>query len=122
MGNFEKVAVLIFLAKKGEICYAIEFVYLGGIILNLKLMLAGLAARYRDKPAIICEEQKLSYSDLDEASNRVANALISMGINKGDRIVLLLNNSPEYVVTYFGIVKIGAIAVPLDPKYKIDEL
>ena len=90
--------------------------------MNLKLMLARLAARYGDKAAIVCEEQKLSYSDLDEASNRVANALINMGITKGDRIVLLLNNSPEYVVTYFGIVKIGAIAVPLDPKYKVDEL
>ena len=90
--------------------------------MNLKGLLARLAARYGDKAAIVCEEQKLSYSDLDEASNRVANALIGMGINKGDRIVLLLNNSPEYIATYFGIVKIGAIAVPLDPKYKVDEL
>lgn len=90
--------------------------------MNLKLMLARLAARYGDKTAIVCEEQRLSYSDLDKASNKVANALIEMGVNKGDRIVLLLNNSPEYVVTYFGIVKIGAIAVPLDPKYKVDEL
>lgn len=90
--------------------------------MNLKLMLARLAARYGDKTAIVFEEQRLSYSDLDEASNKVANALLKMGINKGDRIVLLLNNSPEYVVTYFGIVKIGAIAVPLDTKYKVDEL
>ena len=90
--------------------------------MNLKGMLAGLAARYGDKAAVVCEEQTLSYSGLDEASNRVANALIGMGINKGDRIVLLLNNSPEYIVTYFGIVKIGAIAVPIDPKYKVDEL
>lgn len=85
-------------------------------------MLARLAARYGDKTAIVFEEQRLSYSHLDEASNKMANALIKMGITKGDRIILLLDNSPEYVVTYFGIVKVGAIAVPLDPKYKLDEL
>ena len=90
--------------------------------MNLKLMLAGLATRYGDKTAIVFEGQKLSYSGLDEASNKVANTLIKLGINRGDRIALLLNNSSEYIVTYFGIVKIGAAAVPLDPKYKITEL
>ncbi len=90
--------------------------------MNLKLMLDKLVAQYGNKTAIVCEDQRLSYADLDKASNKVANAFVKMGINKGDRIALLLNNSPEFVVTYFGIVKIGAIAVPLDPKYKVDEL
>ena len=90
--------------------------------MNLKDMLTKLVARYGGKTALVCEDQELSYTELDEASNRVANALLKLGINRGDRIALLLNNSPEFVVAYFGIVKIGAIAVPLDTKYKLDEL
>ncbi len=90
--------------------------------MNLKLMLEGAARRYGGKTAIVLGEHRLSYTELDEASNRVANALIKMGVSKGDRVAMLLLNSPEFAVTYLGIVKIGAIAVPLDVKYKVDEL
>lgn len=90
--------------------------------MNLKLMLEETVGRYGGKTAIVSGDRRLSYTDLDEASNKVANALIRMGVNKGDRVAMLLSNSPEFVITYFGIVKTGAIAVPLDTKYKIDEL
>ncbi len=78
--------------------------------------------QYGGKTAIVLGDRRLSYADLDEASNKVANALIKMGVNKGDRVAMLLSNSPEFVITYFGIIKTGAIAVPLDIKYKVDEL
>ncbi|MFC2034822.1 class I adenylate-forming enzyme family protein [Chloroflexota bacterium] len=90
--------------------------------MNLKLMLEEVVGKYNGKVAIISDERRLSYTDLDEASNRVANALIQMGVDKGDRVAMLLSNSPEFVITYFGIIKTGAIAVPLDAKYKVDEL
>ncbi|MFC2072541.1 class I adenylate-forming enzyme family protein [Chloroflexota bacterium] len=90
--------------------------------LSLKLMLEEAAGRYKEKTAIVFGDRRLSYTDLDEASNKVANALIKMGVNKGDRIAMLLSNSPEFVITYFGIVKTGAIAVPLDTQYKVYEL
>jgi long-chain acyl-CoA synthetase len=90
--------------------------------MNLKRMLEGVAGRYGRKTAIISDDRRLSYTDLDETSNKVANALIKMGVKKGDRIAILLSNSPEFIITYFGIVKMGAIAVPLDPKYKVGEL
>ena len=89
--------------------------------MSLKLMLEA-AGQYGGKTAIVSGDYRLSYSDLEQASNKVANALIEMGVNKGDRIAMLLSNSPEFVITYFGIVKTGAIAVPLDTKYHIDEL
>lgn len=85
-------------------------------------MLEGVAARYGEKAAIILGDTRLSYSDLDKASNRVANTLKRLGVNRGDRVALLLTNSPELAVTYFGTVKLGAIGVPLDPKYKVAEL
>ncbi len=90
--------------------------------MSLKLMLEKVAERYGEKTAIVSGDRRLSYADLDKAANKVANALIKMGVNKGDRIAMLLSNSPEFVIIYFGVVKTGAIAVPLDPKYKIDEL
>ncbi len=90
--------------------------------MSLKLMLKEAAERYGEKVAIVSGERRFSYADLDEASNKVANAFIKIGVNKGDRVAMLLSNSPEFVITYFGIVKAGAIAVPLDTKYKFEEL
>ncbi len=90
--------------------------------MNLKLMLEKAAGRYGRKTAIVLGDHRLSYTELDEASNKVANTLIRMGVNKGDRVAILLPNSPEFVIIYFGIVKAGSIAVPLDIKYKVDEL
>jgi len=86
------------------------------------MMLEDVAARYGEKTAIISGDTRLSYSDLEKASNRVANTLKRLDVNKGDRVVLMLANSLELAVTYFGTVKTGAIAVPMDPKYKVDEL
>jgi long-chain acyl-CoA synthetase len=90
--------------------------------MNLKQMLEQSAKRYGGKTAVAMGDSRLSYARLDEASNKVANALIGMGVSKGDRVAILLPNSPEFVAIYFGVVKIGAIAVPLDIRYKMDEL
>ena len=90
--------------------------------MNLKVMLEEAAKQYGEKTAIILGENRLSYTELDKASNRIANALTKMGVSKGDRVAILLVNSPEFAIIYFGIVKIGAIAVLLDPKYKVYEL
>ncbi|MFC2008287.1 class I adenylate-forming enzyme family protein [Chloroflexota bacterium] len=85
-------------------------------------MLEGTVGRYGGKRAVALGEHELTYAELDEESNRVANALIKMGVGKDDRIAILLSNTVEFVTLYFGIVKIGAIAVPLDTKYKLIEL
>ncbi len=90
--------------------------------MSLKLMLEETAGRYGRKTAIVFGDRRLSYAELDEASNKVANTLIRMGVNKGDRVAMLLPNSPEFVIIYFGIVKAGSIAVPLGTNYKVNEL
>jgi len=89
---------------------------------NLKAMLEDTARRYGGKTAIVSGDRRLSYAELDEASNKIANALIKIGVSKGDRVAMLLPNSPEFVVIYFGITKISAVAVLLDTKYKVGEL
>lgn len=90
--------------------------------MNLKQMLERAAKQYGKKTAIVMDERRLSYAQLDEDSNKVANALVGMGVSKGDRVAMLLSNSPEFVTVYFGVVKAGGIAVLLDPKYKLTEL
>jgi len=90
--------------------------------MNLKLMLEETVKQCGGKAAIVYDRHITSYAELDEASNKVANALMEMGVRKGDRVAMLLPDSPEFVIVCFGIVKIGGIAVPLNTKYKIDEL
>jgi acyl-CoA synthetase (AMP-forming)/AMP-acid ligase II len=66
------------------------------------------------KPAILFKKEKITFSDLNTLSNRLANRLLNVGVKKGDRVVLLFQNCPEFCVAYFAVLKIGAIAVILD--------
>jgi long-chain acyl-CoA synthetase len=91
-------------------------------MMNLKVILEETVNRYAGKTAIVSGQQRISYAEVDEASNKVANALIKIGVKKGDRVATLISNSPEFVATYFGIIKAGGIAVPLDVRYKVNEL
>jgi crotonobetaine/carnitine-CoA ligase len=68
-----------------------------------------------DRPFLQFEEEKpISYREVDEVTNRVANGLINIGVNKGDRIALFLPNSLEMVYSWFGCSKAGAIDVPIN--------
>ncbi len=90
--------------------------------MNLRLLLETAAKQYGGKTAVAVDERRLSYAQLNEAANKVANALLGMGVKKGERVAMLLSNSPEFAAIYFGVVKIGGIAVPLDTKCKLAEL
>jgi len=90
--------------------------------LNLPEVLEKAALNYGKKVAVVSANRCLSYQELDEYSNKIADYFIELGISKGDRIAILLPNSLEYTVLFFGIIKAGGIAVPLDIKYKDYEL
>ena len=64
----------------------------------------------------------VSYRELDKLSDGLANALVQKGLGKGGRVGMFMHNSLEMVVCYFAIFKIGAVAVPLNNRYKSDEL
>ena len=89
---------------------------------NLKTMLEDVVRRHGEKTAIVSGDSRMSYTNLEESSNRIAGSLLELGVGKGDRVAILLNNSPQFACIFFGIVKIGAVAVPLDTKYKTKEL
>lgn len=77
---------------------------------------------YPEKVAVIHDDDRVSYSQLNNWANSLANHLREKGIKTGDRIALLLENSVDYIFAYYGILKAGAIAVPLNPGLKPDGL
>ena len=73
------------------------------------------AKSYPQNTAIIFAGRKISYGELQEYVNALANALIALGVKKGDRVALLLPNSPPYVIGYYAILQVGGMVVNLHP-------
>jgi long-chain acyl-CoA synthetase len=80
------------------------------------------AARYPDKAAIVHGRGRHTYAAINRLANRLAYRLLDLGVKPGDRIVLLSENGLEYVVGFYGILKAGAVAVPLNTELKPDGL
>lgn len=76
--------------------------------------LANHARQAPDKPVVIHGNRRLTYAELDSRSSGLAALLRETGVVKGDRVVLFMENSPEYIVAYFGVQKTGAIVVALN--------
>jgi acyl-CoA synthetase (AMP-forming)/AMP-acid ligase II len=66
--------------------------------------------------------REMTWREFDDKANQFANLLISRGINKGDQVAILMMNCLEWLPIYFGILKTGAIAVPLNYRYTADEI
>jgi len=80
------------------------------------------ATRFPDKVALIHEKTRATYRQVNADADRFAAFLGDRAVKKGDRVVILLENSLEYVVAYYGILKAGAVAVPLSTDLKPDGL
>ena len=59
--------------------------------------------------------KRLTYKEIKDRSDRFAASLLTLGVRKGDRVILLLPNSPQFLIAYYGILKAGAVIVPLNP-------
>lgn len=66
--------------------------------------------------------QEITWAQFNEKANRFANFLLSRGVQKGDKVAILLMNCLEWLPIYFGILKTGALAVPLNFRYAADEI
>lgn len=75
---------------------------------------ANIEAGRGAKTAFLCGEQRISYDDVWEGVNRTGNALRALGVELEQRVALLLLDRPEFVYSFFGAIKIGAVAVPLN--------
>lgn len=72
------------------------------------------AIRWGDRVFLLFKDETYSYSELNERSNRVANALAEIGVRKSSKVASILPNMPEYLHIWWGIVKLGAIHVPIN--------
>lgn len=72
--------------------------------------------------AVVFYGRSISYRELREAADRLANALASLGVKKGDRVALYLLNSPQFIIAYFAALKCGATVTPISPVYTSHEV
>lgn len=75
-----------------------------------------------DKVAMYFKDRSWTYAELEEQTNQVARGLQRLGIKKGDRVGLVHLNSPYFIISYFAVVKLGAIVVPVNVMFKGDEI
>jgi acyl-CoA synthetase (AMP-forming)/AMP-acid ligase II len=90
--------------------------------MNVGSMLAQCAQRAPDKVAVIFGQEKLSFNQLNLMACRFAGKLRQLGIKKDDRVAIMLPNSSSFTIAYFGILKLGAIAAPLDIRLKGEDI
>jgi long-chain acyl-CoA synthetase len=85
-------------------------------------LLRSAVRRFPNRPAILFEGKSISYRRLNREANRFANALISLGVGKGARVVLLMPNVPQMLVGFYGTLKAGAAAVFVPPVIEPEEI
>jgi long-chain acyl-CoA synthetase len=95
---------------------------------TLPELLDATAAEFGDRPALTfyvdakLPPSRMTYRQLREATLRFATALYQLGVRKGDRVAIMLPNCPQYPVVFFGLLRIGAIAVSTNPLYVAREM
>ncbi len=81
----------------------------------IQQILRSAALQWPWRNAIIFGGMEITFQELDALSDRFANALASMGVKKGDRVGIHLPNCPQFAIAYYGLLKAGAVFVPLSP-------
>src|SRR3954452_21197829 len=90
--------------------------------MNLASNLLSSARTWPDRPALRLGRDTVSYRILDEDSDRLAGVLREGGVEPGERIGLMLPNTPEFAVVYYGLLRAGAVVVPMNPLLKAREV
>ncbi|MDF9409771.1 long-chain fatty acid--CoA ligase [Pelotomaculum isophthalicicum JI] len=105
-------------------CAPVAVIKGGWRLINVADLITVNANRYPDCNAVICGDdgRELTWVEFDRMVNRFSNGLIEMGINKGDRVGIYLPNGPEWLIAFFGTMRIGAIALPFNILYKTGEI
>jgi long-chain acyl-CoA synthetase len=91
-------------------------------VLNLSVLLEDSARKHPTRDAVVFGDTRLTYAQVDGAANQVANLLVSRGIKPGDKVALSCPNLPFFPIVYYGILKAGAVVVPLNVLLKGREI
>src|SRR5512136_2986108 len=90
--------------------------------MNIIQALEDTASAIPDREAIVLATRRITYGELDAASNRVANALLKLGMKKATHVAILVSHSTEWVINYFGVIRGGGVAALLNTALKAPEL
>ncbi|MDQ0272759.1 class I adenylate-forming enzyme family protein [Cytobacillus purgationiresistens] len=90
--------------------------------MNSSQLITRNARKYPNTEAIISSQGHYTYAQLEQKINQFAHALRNSGVVQGDRVCLYMPNTPEFVISYFAIQRIGGIVVPVNAKFKLDEV
>ena len=90
--------------------------------MNLSSQLHETAKNWADKPAYYFMGQASTYAELDTNITKFASGLEKLGVKKGDHIALLLGNSPHFVISLYGALRLGVTVIPINPIYTADEI
>ncbi len=85
-------------------------------------LLANTSKRYPARDALVCGARRVSFAELDGLANRLANVLLAQGVAAGERIALYLPNGAELVIAISGIVRTGAVFVPISTRLSVPEV
>jgi len=88
---------------------------------NLAQILNLSCLKYPRRVAIVFGQKKITYSALEELTNHIAAGLVNLGIKKQDKVALFLDNCPEFIISYFSLLKAQAVVVPINYMFKIEE-
>jgi long-chain acyl-CoA synthetase len=88
---------------------------------SVHAMLANAVARRPHGLALICDEARLGYAELDALVGEAAGGLRALGVEKGDRVAMVLGNSIQFVVVLFALARLGAVSVPLNIRHTLAE-
>ena len=89
---------------------------------TLQTLLKQASEKAPEKIAITYGQEKFVYGEIEKLSSKFAEALIEYGVKKGDRVALFLQNSPPFVIAYFGVLKAGAVVVAVNSLFRETEL
>lgn len=80
------------------------------------------AQRYPENVAVVFKDVNITYREMEALTNSFANALLGLGLKKGDRVCLLMTNRPEFTISWNAVARIGAVISPMNPSYKEREV
>jgi long-chain acyl-CoA synthetase len=80
------------------------------------------AKKYPDKPCTIFKGAEISYKEMSKITDQLAAALVDLGVKKGDRVGILIPNTPQFVMAYFAVLKAGGVVVATNPQYTEREI
>jgi len=92
------------------------------VSLTIASILAESAVRHADRTAVVLGDLKLTYAQLWAHARQYAQVLRDQGVGPGDKVALLLPNTPHFPLTYFGVLALGGVCVPVHALLKAEEI